>query len=270
MFLTKLTTVCGIVVSVGLLGSTTALFTYRTLAAGPGQEHTVARAKPSPRSVDEPKQDRQKQEADEQSEEAARQRSMDNLKSLALAMHNYHDNNGQFPPAAIYSNDGKPLLSWRVLLLPYLDQDNLFKQFKLDEPWDGPTNKELLAKMPEIFASPRAKSKESQTTIYQVFTGDGTIFPSPNASRIADITDGTSNTILIIEAADAVPWTKPADLPYDANKPLPKLGGITQKGIQAAYADGSVHFLKQTINEKTLRALITSNGGEVIDVNDLN
>jgi len=194
---------------------------------------------------------------------------MDNLKQLGLAMHNYLSTNGTFPPAAVYSRDGKPLLSWRVLLLPYVDQNDLFRQFKLDEPWDGPTNKKLLAKMPETYAIPRDKAKQSHATAYQVFTGAGTIFPGPKASRIADITDGTSYTILIVEAAEAVPWTKPADLPYSPNKPLPKLG-ISKKGFQATIADGSVRFFKQTIKEATVRALITSNGGEVIDANDLN
>ena len=195
MFLTRLTIVCGMVAGVSLLGTTTALVTYRSLAAGPGQDHTVARAEPPPRNVDAPQTDRQKQEAEEQTEQADRARSMDNLKNLGLAMHNYHATDGTFPPAAVYSKDGKPLLSWRVLLLPYLEQNDLFRQFKLDEPWDGPTNKKLLAKMPEIYAIPRDKAKQSHATAYQVFTGAGTIFPGPKASRVADITDGTSNTI---------------------------------------------------------------------------
>jgi RNA polymerase sigma factor (sigma-70 family) len=267
MFFTRLITVGGVIVGMTLLGSATALLTYRTMAAEPGQEDTVALAEP-PRGVDAPKQDTQKQEADEQTEEADRARSMDNLKNIALAMHNYHATDGTFPPAAVYSMDGKPLLSWRVLLLPYLDQRDLFSQFKLDEPWDGPTNKKLLEKMPEIYAIPR-KAKQTHATAYQVFTGAGTIFPSPKASRIADITDGTSNTILIVEAAEAVPWTKPADLPYDPKKPLPRLG-ISRKGFQTAFADGSVRFFKHTIKEVALRALITSNGGEAIDDSDAN
>jgi hypothetical protein len=254
MFLTRLTTVCGIVVAVSLLGATTALLAYRAIADGHG--HAVARAE-SPRSVDEPKQAGQKQEVDQAEAEA---QSIDNLKTLAIAMHNYHDDQGQFPPAAVYSKDGKPLLSWRVLLLPYLDQDQLFKQFKLYEPWDGSTNKKLLASIPKVYASPIGKAKGTQATVYQVFTGAGTIFPSPNASRLADLTDGTNKAVLIIEAADAVPWTKPADLPYDSKKPLPKLGGISKRGIQAVYADGSFHLLQQPIDEATLRALITING----------
>jgi RNA polymerase sigma factor (sigma-70 family) len=270
MFITRLTIVCGMVASVGLLGTTTAVFSYRTLAAGPGQDHTVARAEPPPQNVNAPQKDRQKQQAEEQTEQADRAQSMDNLKQLGLALHNYLSTDGTFPPAAVYSRDGRPLLSWRVLLLPYLDQNNLFKQFKLDEPWDGPTNKTLLEKMPEIYAIPRDKAKTSHATAYQVFTGAGTIFPSPKASRIADITDGTSNTILIVEAAEPVPWTKPADLPYDPNKPLPKLGGVTKQGFSTAFADGSARFFKHTIKEATLRALITSNGGETINDDDLN
>jgi RNA polymerase sigma factor (sigma-70 family) len=265
MLLTKLTAICGVLVGVGLLGTTTALVAHRTLAAGPKQ--AAARAEPPA-----PGDDKARQEAADQSEENDRQRDMNNLKQLALAMHNYESENGQFPPAAIYSKNGKPLLSWRVLLLPYLDQQDLFKQFKLDEPWDGPNNKKLLARMPEVYAAPRGKAKGTHTTLYQVFTGEGdvhTIFPGPKASRIADITDGTSNTIMIVEAAEAVPWTKPADLPYDPNKPLPKLGGMFKGRFNTAFADGSVRSFKQTIKEATLRALITCNGGEVIDANDL-
>jgi RNA polymerase sigma factor (sigma-70 family) len=270
MFLARLTTVCGLVAGVSLLGSTTAVLTYRTLAAGPGPDHAVARAEPSPRTADQPKQKGPKPETPEQTEEAARQQNVKNLMTLGLAMHNYLATNGQFPPAALYSKDGKPLLSWRVLLLPFMDEQALFAQFKLDEPWDGPTNKKLLAKMPAIYAVPRGKAKGTTTTVYQVFTGPGTVFPNPKASRIADITDGAAYTILVVEAAEAVPWTKPADLPYDPKKPLPKLGGVSTRGFEATLVDGSTRLFKYTIKEATLRALITSNGGETINDNDLN
>ncbi len=265
MFLTKLMTVCGIVLGVSLLGTTTVLVAHRALATEPRPEQTLVWSEPEPEEPEPAQADEQK---DEQADEVALGRqSMNNLRNLALAMHNYLGDNGQFPPAASYSKDGKPLLSWRVLLLPYLDQRDLFNQFKLDEPWDSPTNKKLLDKMPQIFSPTPGKGKQTKTH-YQVFTGAGTIFPGRDASKLADVTDGTSNTILIVEAPETVPWTKPADLSYDPKKPLPKVGGLTKNHFRAAMADGAGHMFRKGIKEATLRALITSNGGEVIDPND--
>jgi RNA polymerase sigma factor (sigma-70 family) len=193
--------------------------------------------------------------------------SADNLKNLALAMHNYHSEYGQFPPAAVFSKDGRPLLSWRVIILPYLDEAKLFREFKLDEPWDSAHNKKLLARMPAVYQAPRVKPKEPHATFYQVFTGRGAIFDGERGTRIVDITDGTSNTIMMIEARDAVPWTRPADLDFDAKKPLPRLGGVFPEGFYFARADGSVSFCKQRFREPALKALITRNGGEVIQGN---
>jgi hypothetical protein len=195
---------------------------------------------------------------------------VNNLKQLALAMHGYEATNGTLPPAAVYGKDGKPLLSWRVLLLPYLEQNGLYKQFKLDEPWDGPHNKKLLAKMPRVFAAPTdEKSVKAHETFYQVFVGKGTIFEGKKAMRLQDIADGTSQTLLIVEAGKAVPWTKPEDLPYDPAKPLPKLGGLGfENGFHGAFCDGSVRFLSHTIREKTLQALVTPNGGEAVNDED--
>jgi hypothetical protein len=201
---------------------------------------------------------------------AARAQSANNLKQLGLAMHNYAATYGTLPPAAVYSKEGKPLLSWRVQLLPFIEQDDLYKEFHLDEAWDSPHNKKLLAKMPRVFAAPTdEKSVKAHETFYQVFVGKGTVFEGKKGMRLQDITDGTSNTLLVVEAGKAVPWTKPEDIPYDAAKPVPKLGGSGFEGVfTAGFCDGSVRFLPRTIKEKTLRALITRNGGEVVDFNE--
>jgi RNA polymerase sigma-70 factor (ECF subfamily) len=199
---------------------------------------------------------------------ADRTRSANNLKQIALAMHNYHDVNGHLPAAAVYSKDGTPLLSWRVLLLPYLEQDPLYKEFHLDEPWDSAHNKKLLAQIPKVYAPVAGEAKGTDKTHYRVFTGKGTVFEGDKGLRLTDIPDGTSNTILVVEAGDAVPWTKPADLPYDPDKALPALGGLFEKGFHVALADGSVRFMANGFKEKLMRALITRNGGEVIDRND--
>jgi hypothetical protein len=193
---------------------------------------------------------------------AGRIRSQNNLKQLALAMHNYHDTYGHFPAAATYDKNGKPLLSWRVELLPFLEQDLLYKQFKLDEPWDSPDNKKLLAKMPRVFQATDARG--GTDTVYQGLVGKGTIFEGKKGIGIRDILDGTSNTIMFVEAAKAVPWSAPEDLAYDADKPLPKIGGLFEGGFNAALCDGSVHFISKTVSEKTLRAAITRAGGEVL------
>ena len=197
-------------------------------------------------------------------ESAERVQSQNNLRQLAVAMHNYAGSNGgRFPPQAVYSPDGKPLLSWRVLLLPYLDQEALYKEFHLDEPWDSEHNKKLLAKMPKVFALPGAP--EATETYYQAFAGKGAFFEGKQGLKLPlDFPDGTSNTLMLVEAGGAVPWTKPADLPYDPDptKPLPKLGGYFRDGFNAALCDGSAHFVRKTVSDQSLRAAITRNGGD--------
>jgi hypothetical protein len=204
-------------------------------------------------------------------QDAARKKSANNLKQLALAMVNYADaNNGKMPPATVYSKDGKPLYSWRVLLLPYLEEEKLFKQFKLDEPWDSDNNKKLLGKMPKVFAPVQGETKEKHATFYQVFLGEGAAFEDKQVIKYpASFQDGTSNTVLIVEAADAVPWTKPADLKYDPKKDPPKLGGLFKDGFHAAFADGSVRFIKKNVDKKLLHAIITRAGNEEVDLDKL-
>jgi hypothetical protein len=196
------------------------------------------------------------------------EKSRGNLQLLALAMHNYHDDRRSLPPAAVLDKDKKPLLSWRVLLLPYLDQKDLFHEFILDESWDSAHNKKLFAKMPKVFA-PVTGKHEPGTTFYQVFVGKGTAFEGIRGLRLLDITDGTSNTAMIIEGGETVPWTKPADLVFDAKMPLPKLGGLFKDRIHVALVDGSVTALRPDFNERQMRFFIGRNDGEVLIPDEL-
>jgi hypothetical protein len=202
-----------------------------------------------------------------------RTRSSNNLKQIGLALHNYHDANGAFPSAAAYhDNNGKPLLSWRVAILPYVEEQALYQQFRFNEAWDSKHNKTLLAKMPKIFAPTiQGKPAKANTTYYQVFTGPDAPF-DPKAKfgpRIRTITDGTSNTAMVVEAGEAVEWTKPVDLVYDAKKPLPKLGGLFAEGFHVVFFDGSVRQVGRKAQDAPLRAMITPAGGERFSAEDL-
>src|SRR5262249_40381611 len=152
---------------------------------------------------------------------------------------------------------GKPLLSWRVAILPYLDQGALYKQFRLDEPWDSDHNKKLLAKMPAVLEPPlRPDGWRPNTTFYQVFTGDDTLFPPGKTVKITDVRGGRSGPLRVVEAGEAVPGTKPQDLPYDPTRPLPMLGGIFHEGFQAVMADGRTgRFLPKNFPPAMLRGL---------------
>jgi Protein of unknown function (DUF1559) len=197
-------------------------------------------------------------------EAARRIQSQNNLKQLVIAMHNYHDTYQTFPAQAVYDNKGKALLSWRVTLLPFLEQEALYKEFHLDEPWDSEHNMKLLERMPRVFANPADPPGKGKNTVYLGFVGKGAVFEGKKGIRITDIPDGTSNTIMFVEATPGVPWTKPEDLPYDPAKDLPKVGGVTPGGFNAGMCDGSVRFISNSINEKTLRLLIERNDGQPI------
>ncbi len=204
---------------------------------------------------------------------ARRAQSVNNLKQIGLALHNFHSSNNHFP-GDIRGKDGKPLLSWRVQILPFLEQSGLFNEFKLDEPWDSPHNKALLERMPVTFAVPDAPAAPGMT-FYRGFSGKRTIFDPkvPKGVGIASITDGTSNTIAVVEAKEAVPWTKPESDDPIRRGPRSRtklqtlrnaLGGHFTGGFNALFCDGSVRFIKDSINLMVLRALITRDGGEVI------
>jgi hypothetical protein len=198
-----------------------------------------------------------------------------NLRQIGDAIRIYHEAYGnRLPAAARKGKDGQPLLSWRVMILPYLDEDSLYRRFHLDEPWDGPHNLPLLEKMPRAYTKPW---KSDTRTHYQAFVGPGTAFERDGLS-LADFPDGLANTVLVVESAEAVPWTKPGDLAYAPDQLLPQLGlGFTKPvkllsyelrrkpGFNAVFADGTVRFLDADTDEATRRAIITRNGGEPVN-----
>ena len=188
--------------------------------------------------------------------------NVQNLKQIALAMHNYDSANLTFPGQYLLSN-GSPGLSWRVAILPYLGFQQLYSEFDLTKPWNDPANLPLLQQMPDVFRSP-ADASGITTTRYEVGTGANMIFNGPTGSTLASITDGTSNTLLVGEAATGVPWTAPQDIPVP-NLSGANFGSITPDYVPFAFADGSVNFLSTGIDSTTLLHLFQKNDQAVID-----
>ncbi len=200
-----------------------------------------------------------------------RNRCVDRLKRIGLAMHNFHQAYGRFPLQAMASPSGKPLLSWRVQLLPFLDENELYAQFRLDEPWDSEHNKALIAKMPAVFACPTSHHLPSEgKTCYQVPHGKGTILSREYGGKLQDFTDGTTRTIMAVETGDeaAVIWTRPDDWPVDDDVRFTPLLGHHAGGTNILFADGSLRFVSDKIRQNILKALTTRDGGEVIGDND--
>ena len=138
---------------------------------------------------------------------------MGNLSQLQIALLNYHDTYGALPPAYVADATGRPMHSWRVLILPFIDENSLYKQYDFSEPWNGPNNITLLDRMPGVFSCPSRSSNPTNLTSYAAITGPGTMFPGAASVRFADVTDGLARTIVIAEVADVdIPWTAPVDL----------------------------------------------------------
>ncbi len=210
-------------------------------------------------------------EAAEKSVEVSwRKQRMNQFKQLLLGMLNLESANNRYPPAAICDKAGKPLLSWRVAILPYLEQTGLYNQFHLDEPWDSPHNAALITKMPAIYADPdvhlRQLAREGKTT-YQVPVGPETVFHDNVGTSIRDVTDGTSMTIGLVEVEPkrAVVWTKPEDWQVDLAHPRVGVERSDRDYFTAAWCDGSVQLVPNTYPEASLKAALTRSGGEVVD-----
>jgi hypothetical protein len=193
-----------------------------------------------------------------------------NLRDLGIAMHSYADVKKTFPAWASYSKEGKPLLSWRVHLLPFLGQEALYKEFHLDEPWDSEHNKKLIPRMPGVYKSPAYLGGEVGKTTFLVPLGPDLAFPMENkANRLpADFPDGTSNTILMLDVDDdrAVVWTRPADLEVNQNKPTAGLGNRPSGKFGVLLVDGSSRSFPRNIAPGNLWAWLTRNGGDIVVV----
>lgn len=200
----------------------------------------------------------------EQAQTASRRvESKNNLKQIGLAMMNFNSLYQRFPNAASVSPTGEKLLSWRVHLLAFLGHNDLYEQFDLTQPWDSPTNKALIAQMPDVFKSPQA-SLEPGKTVYQVPVGPGTAFEDWKGRSLQEFTDGTSNTITVVEAAAdrAVIWTQPDDFEVDFSNPKSGLGMNAQGVSQAALADGSTRVISGATSDSALKSMFTRNAGD--------
>lgn len=206
---------------------------------------------------------------------ARRASSTNNLKQIALAFHNFHDTFLGLPPQAITDKEGKKLLSWRVAILPFIEQKGLFDKFHLDEPWDSEHNRKLIAEMPAIYSNPNSTAPQGYTN-YVVPLGKGMAFEEPGplpegrtfgqGTKFSSFTDGMSNTIFCVENNNdaAVIWTQPSDLEVDLTNVWQDLGKSQVGGFNAAFADGSVRFISDKASEKLLQLMFQRNDGQVL------
>ncbi len=204
------------------------------------------------------------------SREAARRANcLNNMKQIGLAMHNYHSAHDCFPPAYIADEDGNPKHSWRVLILPYMEEKALYDQYNFDEPWDSPANQQLASMMPKVYNCPSDMfSDAASETSYLMVVGPDTVGDADTPTRIVDITDGTSNTIMLVEAAGCgVNWLEPQD--WDTAQGDFSVNEGTGTGIESEhhgvanvlFCDGSVQGISW-LEADEVKGLTTKSGGE--------
>lgn len=189
-----------------------------------------------------------------------------NLKQIGLALHEYHEHHGTFPPTFIADSDGQPAHSWRVLILPFLDQQALYEKYRFDEPWNGPNNSQLAELMPSVYRCPSSSTSESNGhyTNYLAIIAPDSVMSGPIPVEMNAITDSQSSTILVTESENrTVHWMSPVDLSInDAFDDLQAGLGIHNKGTYALLADRSVRFIPQQTTQDEFTGLVTRSGGE--------
>ncbi|WP_437229674.1 DUF1559 domain-containing protein [Planctomicrobium sp. SH661] len=197
-------------------------------------------------------------------EPARRSQCKNNLKQIALALYNYHDTWGTLPPAAIYDSNGQALHSWRVIILPFIEDGSLYNQIDLTKPWDDPVNEKVRNLPFPVFQCPSANIPRTSTT-YRAIIGENYAFHPTQPRSLEDITDGLSNTVLIVETDEehAVHWMQPdfdgAEL-FAALNPESKT--VHKEGGHAVIGDGSVRFLSNKLTQPKREALMTISGGD--------
>jgi prepilin-type processing-associated H-X9-DG protein len=199
-------------------------------------------------------------------EAARRAQASNNLKQIGLALHIYHDQFNCFPPSVVTDANGQPLYSGRVLLLPYLEQNELYKQFDLNQAWDSPANQAVSQTMLKVFMDPSSPDQTTPgKTDFLFVTGKGTIFETGQYTKLFEVTDGTSNTIVVVETRNSgIRWAEPKDL--DLSQPMALPAGNHPGGHMVLFADGSVRFLSKAAGAQTIRDAATKAGGEVFNL----
>lgn len=212
-----------------------------------------------------------------------------NAKQIALALHNYHDEHGCFPPAYVANKNGQPMHSWRTLLLPSIEENNLYNLYNFNEPWDGPQNIKLANTPITSFHCPSSNNTKNlnSRSDYIAVTGPGTIWPGNQGTRLEDITDGPSNTILLVELANSdIRWIEPRDITIERvlekssgeNATVPTSNHFTNSSYffkslpvagHIAMANGSIRQLQRHPSTKDLAAMLSINGGESISIDSL-
>jgi prepilin-type processing-associated H-X9-DG protein len=194
---------------------------------------------------------------------AIRAQCTNNLKQIVLALHNYVEEYKVLPPAYTVDAHGRPLHSWRTLILPYMEQQTLYRTIDLSKPWNDPANARALATVVPEFRCPGAVRPANNMTTYLAIVSPDGCFPPGQSRRLDEITDCTSSTLMVIEAGEenAVPWMAPVD----AGESMAMSLGTSTKlhhagGTNAGFADGSVRFLKASTPPRVIRALMSISG----------
>jgi hypothetical protein len=207
-------------------------------------------------------------------EAANRMACSNNLKQIGLAMHNYHDTYNALPAQSVPDENGQPMHSWRVAILPFIEQGPLFDRYNFNEPWDSPNN-QIVGQQPlSIFQCPSSdQTKGTNQTNYFVVYGDETMFAPNRWTKFADVPDGLSNTIMVVECDTMnVQWSEPVDIPFDQMefKINPPSGvGLSSDhrgGAQVVLGDGSIKFVSETADEQTIRYMLIRNDGQNISL----